>query len=123
MNDIIFWGANYDAFLLEAIRVSNKLVTNDVRTKTIKPMYNATRIVTNKRGEFMVVVRAEGGMSGEFDKCTTIENLGSYVAVFASGTKKAIYDRVYPATPYTIKDIEGNAILVTPPERFCEFGS
>ena len=121
MQDIIFWGKDYEWFLLDAEKVSNKLVTLDVRTKKLKLMFSSTPAVVNKKGEFMVLVRANTGLIGELNECVSIQNLGAYVAVLDAPPKRAIYDRIYPNAPYDTIDYEGNPVTITPPERFGEF--
>lgn len=120
MQDIIFWGTCLECFWIEAGR-TNKLVTIDVKTKEPKLTFTSAPVVANANGEFMLYVRAKGGIIGELDKLTSIQNLGAYVAVLNSPSKRETYDRIYPNAPYEVTDIDGNSIVITPPERFGDF--
>ena len=119
MTDIVFYGKSYQAFLSEAVIKSPELVKNN--NGVYKILYTSTQVVTNTRGEFMILVRAGEEQIGQFARCKSISNLGAYTSVFASPEKRKIYDRVYPNSPYDIIDREGNKITVTPPERFGAF--
>ena len=123
MNDLIFWGTDYQAFLKEASEKSPKLVGINVLKKEYRIFFDKTLIKTNAQGEFMFLVRASDDEVGHFARCQTIENLGAYASVFASPSKREIYDRIYPNAPYDVIDRNGDTITITPPERFGAFGS
>ena len=120
MNDIIFWGRNYTKFLAEALIKSPKLVTLDDKND-YKTLYASTPLVVNAKGEFMFLVRGNTLLIGQFARCASINNLGGYEAVLLVPNKRAIYDRIYPNTPYDIVNEEGETITITPPEKFGIF--
>lgn len=123
MQDIIFWGRSYPKFLAEALVKSPQLVTTIAGTGEHKLLFDAVPIVTNTHGEFMLLVRASDGTIGLFARCSTITNLGAYIAVLNSAPKREVYDRIYPQTPYEVIGMDGDTTTVTPPEKFGEFGS
>ena len=121
MSDLIFWGSNLQRFLLEARSKSPALVTLDVKTKKLVLRVTSTDIIINKHGEFMFLVRASVQQVGLFARCKSINNLGSYVSVFASEEKRIIYDRIYLNAPYDYVDSNGETHTVTSPEKFGKF--
>lgn len=45
-----------------------------------------------------------------------------YAALAADPAARALYDAVWPRTPYAAEDGEGGTVTVTPPERFGQLG-
>ena len=119
-NDLIFWGTNYNEFLAEAFEKSPELVGKD-EAGTYYIKYDKTPMQTNYQQEFMFLVRPKEETVGHFARLSSIENLGAYVAVLVSPTKREIYDRIYSQTPYDIIDEESNTVTITPPEKFGIF--
>ena len=119
MQDLIFWGSDYSAFLIEARERSPELVGQDENGYFTK--YTKTPMKTNQDGEFMLLVRASDDQVGYFARLSTINNLGAYVAVLNAQPHRAIYDRIYDQSPREIINEDGSTSTYTPPEKFGEF--
>lgn len=121
MTDLIFWGTNYNEFLVEAFEKSPELVGKDDETGEYYVKYTKTPMKMNHAQEFMFLVRTTDKIVGYFARLSSIENMGNYEAVLVSAPKREIYDRIYPNAPYDSIDDEGNTITITPAEKFGVF--
>ena len=121
MANIVFYTRNYNKFLAEAVIKSPELVRTTGEF-LYRLMYDSSRVIFNKRGEALFLVKPKGGEVGLFARCTSTQNLGSFEDLFDSPTQLALYKRVYDYTPYEELDPEGNLVLITPPPEFASFG-
>jgi hypothetical protein len=71
-----------------------------------------TPFVRNGNEALVYLRDAPGALAG----MANVDLLGDYAAVLIAPGKRAIYDRIYPQTPY---EVDGE--LYTPPEKFCVF--
>ena len=121
MTDLLFRGADYDTFLLEASQKSPKLVHVD-NNGGIHAVYPKTPMVTNESGEFMFLVRATETQVGLFARCQSITNMGNYESVFNNPSKLEDYKRISPYhMPLDYVDENGNPQQYSRPQKIGVF--
>lgn len=125
MIDVITYCSN-TAALVAAVRSRwpDRLDESDPEN----PRFNLDKTPTVRNGaETLAVVRCMDGQPGhpgtlaalqELESAGVLTVLGTWDEVQADPARKALYDSVYPRTPVTWTDENGDAHTLTPPEEF-----